>query len=177
MKQLVATIRTEAQFNSEREETSKFDQHRRSLSPYSCLPPPPSASRPLSSHTFYPDSSADLLPALSQEERDLLEPVIGLGYPMHAAIWALQKIGKQSPDQILGYLVACDRLCKQGYEEVQVEEALEMFQYSETKAAEFLNLLTQFHEMGFQQNEIKEVLLVHENHRERALEELMMRVE
>ncbi|KAK6476846.1 ubiquitin-associated protein 1-like [Huso huso] len=147
------------------------------LSPYSCLPPPPSASRPLSSHTFYPDSSADLLPALSQEERDLLEPVIGLGYPMHAAIWALQKIGKQSPDQILGYLVACDRLCKQGYEEVQVEEALEMFQYSETKAAEFLNLLTQFHEMGFQQNEIKEVLLVHENHRERALEELMMRVE
>ncbi|MBN3286614.1 UBA1L protein, partial [Polyodon spathula] len=148
-----------------------------SLSPYSCLPPPPSASRPLSSHTFYPDSSADLLLALSQEERDLLEPVIGQGYPMHAAIWALQKIGKQSPDQILGYLVACDRLCKQGYEEVQVEEALEMFQYSETKAAEFLNLLTQFHEMGFQQNEIKEVLLVHENHRERALEELMMRVE
>ncbi|RXM92954.1 Programmed cell death protein 7 [Acipenser ruthenus] len=47
----------------------------------------------------------------------------------------------------------------------------------ETQAAEFLNLLTQFHEMGFQQNEIKEVLLVHENHRERALEELMMRVE
>ncbi|RXM93547.1 Ubiquitin-associated protein 1-like [Acipenser ruthenus] len=74
------------------------------LSPYSCLPPPPSASRPLSSHTFYPDSSADLLPALSQEERDLLEPVIGLGYPMHAAIWALQKIGKQSPDQVWNIL-------------------------------------------------------------------------
>jgi hypothetical protein len=30
--------------------------------------------------------------------------------------------------------------------------------------------------MGFQQNAIKEVLLVHENHGERALEELMMRV-
>lgn len=41
------------------------------------------------------------------------------------------------------------------------------------QAAEFLHLLNQFHEMGFQQNAIKEVLLVHENHRERALEELM----
>lgn len=44
------------------------------------------------------------------------------------------------------------------------------------QAEEFLHLLTQFHEMGFQQNTIKEVLLVHENHRERALEELMTRV-
>lgn len=44
------------------------------------------------------------------------------------------------------------------------------------QAAEFLHLLNQFHEMGFQQNAIKEVLLVHENHRERALEELMTRM-
>lgn len=44
------------------------------------------------------------------------------------------------------------------------------------QAEEFLHLLSQFNEMGFQQNTIKEVLLVHENHRERALEELMMRV-
>ena len=44
------------------------------------------------------------------------------------------------------------------------------------QAAEFLRLLTQFNEMGFQQSAIKEVLLVHENHRERALEELMTRM-
>lgn len=35
--------------------------------------------------------------------------------------------------QFLGYLRACDRLLKQGYEEGQVEEAMEMFQYSENK--------------------------------------------
>lgn len=45
-----------------------------------------------------------------------------------------------------------------------------------SQAAEFLRLLTQFNEMGFQQSTIKEVLLVHENHRERALEELMTRM-
>ncbi|XP_061077212.1 ubiquitin-associated protein 1-like [Conger conger] len=129
----------------------------------------------LGSHTPVLDSPAELLSALSQEERELLEAITGSGYPLRTAILALQRIGPQSPEQILSYLVTCERLCELGYDEAQVEEALEMFQNCETKAAEFLHLLTQFKEMGFQQNTIKEVLLVHENHRERALEELMMR--
>ncbi|XP_052006973.1 ubiquitin-associated protein 1-like [Xyrauchen texanus] len=136
----------------------------------------PAPSRPLSSHATILDSSVELLSALSQEERELLAAVTGQGYPLRTAIITLQKRGQQSPEQILSYLVACDRLCELGYDEVQVEEALEMFQNCETKAEEFLHLLAQFNEMGFQQNTIKEVLLVHENHKERALEELMTRV-
>ncbi|XP_014801638.1 PREDICTED: ubiquitin-associated protein 1-like [Calidris pugnax] len=150
-----------------------------SLSPYACLPPastPASTpARPLSSHRSQPDSAADLLSALSQEERDLIEPVIAMGYPTRKAILTLQKTGKQSLSQFLSYLGACDRLLKQGYEEGQVEEAMEMFQYSEKKAAEFLHLLAQFNDMGFQQNEIKEVLLLCGNQREKALEELVMK--
>ncbi|XP_054477009.1 ubiquitin-associated protein 1-like [Anoplopoma fimbria] len=122
------------------------------------------------------DSSAELLSALSPEERELLGAITARGYPLRTAIIALQKTGRQTPDQILSYLVACDHLCQLGYDVALVEEALEMFQNCETKAEEFLHLLSQFNEMGFQQNAIKEVLLVHENHRERALEELMMRV-
>ncbi|XP_056595632.1 ubiquitin-associated protein 1-like [Triplophysa dalaica] len=121
------------------------------------------------------DASADLLCALSEEERDLLEAVTKHGYTLHTAIMALQKTGTKSPDQILSYLTSCDRLCRLGYEKTQVEEALEMFPNCESKAAEFLFLLAQFCEMGFQQSTIKEVLLVHENHKERALEELMTR--
>ncbi|XP_038003342.1 ubiquitin-associated protein 1-like isoform X1 [Motacilla alba alba] len=146
-----------------------------SLSPYTCLPPASTPGRPLSCHRSQPDSSADLLSALSQEERDLIEPVIALGYPTQKAILTLQKTGRQSLSQFLSYLGACDRLLKQGYEEGQVEEAMEMFQYSEKKAAEFLHLLAQFNDMGFQQNEIKEVLLLCGNQRERALEELVMK--
>ncbi|XP_038041186.2 ubiquitin-associated protein 1-like [Anas platyrhynchos] len=142
-----------------------------SLSPYTCLPP----ARPLASRKTKPDSATDLLAALSQEERDLIEPVIALGYPARKAILTLQKTGRQSLGQFLGYLRACDRLLKQGYEEGQVEEAMEMFQYSEKKAAEFLHLLAQFNDMGFQQNEIKEVLLLCGNQRDKALEELMMK--
>ncbi|XP_074522171.1 uncharacterized protein ubap1lb [Halichoeres trimaculatus] len=122
------------------------------------------------------DSSAELLSALSPEERELLGAITARGYPLQTAIIALQKTGRQTPDQILSYLVACEHLCQLGYDMAQVEEALEMFQNCETKAGEFLYLLSQFDEMGFQHNTIKEVLLVHENHRERALEELMMRV-
>ncbi|XP_058639566.1 ubiquitin-associated protein 1-like [Onychostoma macrolepis] len=137
---------------------------------------PPAPSRPLNSHAAVLDSSVELLSALSPEERELLAAVTERGYPLRTAIIALQKTGQQSPEQILSYMVACDRLCELGYDEAQVEEALEMFQNCETKAEEFLHLLAQFHEMGFQQHAIKEVLLVHENHRERALEELMTRV-
>lgn len=36
-------------------------------------------------------------------------------------------------EQILKYLVASDRLCELGYDEAQVEEALEMFQNCESK--------------------------------------------
>ncbi|XP_072242114.1 uncharacterized protein [Leuresthes tenuis] len=122
------------------------------------------------------DSATELLAALSQEERELLETITDKGYPLRTAILALQKTGYRSPQKVLKYLDASDRLCQLGYDEEQVEEALEMFQNCESKAAEFLRLLTQFNEMGFQQSAIKEVLLVHENHRERALEELMTRM-
>ncbi|KAI5101246.1 ubiquitin-associated protein 1-like isoform X1 [Silurus meridionalis] len=137
---------------------------------------PLAPTRPLSSHATVNDSSVELLSALSPEERQLLGTVTEHGYPLRTAIIALQKMGHWSSEQILSYLVACDHLCELGYDKTQVEEALEMFQNCETKAAEFLHLLTQFHEMGFQPNAIKEVLLMHENHCDRALEELMMHV-
>ncbi|KAK0137128.1 Ubiquitin-associated protein 1-like [Merluccius polli] len=136
------------------------------------------------------DSSwAELLSALSGEERTLLSAITDRGYPLRTALMALQRTGRRPPDQvriqttrpgdsswIFSYLGACDHLCELGYDEAQVQEALEMFHNSETKAEEFLNLLNQFNEMGFQQSAIKEVLLVHDNHRERALEELMTHV-
>ncbi len=43
--------------------------------------------------------------------------------------------------QILSYMVACDRLCELGYDEAQVEEALEMFQNCETKVCIWLFLM------------------------------------
>ncbi|XP_072529909.1 ubiquitin-associated protein 1-like [Salminus brasiliensis] len=137
------------------------------------------ALRPRSSHGGRGsgvDSSVEMLYALSKEERELLETITAQGYTPNSAILALQRTGPRSAEQILNYLLACDRLCALGYDKTQVEDALEMFQNCESKAAEFLRLLAQFREMGFQQSTIKEVLLLHENHRERALEELMTRV-
>lgn len=39
------------------------------------------------------------------------------------------------PAQFLSYLSACDRLLRQGYEESLVEEAMEMFQFSESQVS------------------------------------------
>ncbi|XP_053498364.1 ubiquitin-associated protein 1-like isoform X2 [Ictalurus furcatus] len=137
------------------------------------------AARPRTSHGDHhlvSDSSVELLYALSQEERELVESITAQGYTLRSAILALQRAGTRSAEQILNYLLVRDRLCALGYEKTQVEDALEMFQNCESKATEFLRLLAQFCEMGFQQSTIKEVLLLHDNHRERALEELVTHV-
>nr|XP_003460820.1 ubiquitin-associated protein 1-like [Cavia porcellus] len=144
-----------------------------SLSPYTCLPSLRETPQPLKPCRSHPDSAADLLSALSQEEQELIRPVVALGYPLARAITALQRTGRQSLSQFLGYLSARERLLQQGYVEALVDEAMELFQNSESKAREFLRLWEQFSDMGFQPQRIKEVLLVHGNRHEQALEELV----
>lgn len=46
------------------------------------------------------DSAAELLSALSQEERELLDNITEKGYALHTAILALQKTGYRSPDKV-----------------------------------------------------------------------------
>ncbi|XP_021092729.1 ubiquitin-associated protein 1-like isoform X2 [Heterocephalus glaber] len=70
-----------------------------SLSPYTCLPPLRGTPQPLNSYRSHPDSAADLLSALSQEEQELIGPVVALGYPLGRTIVALQKTGRQSLSQ------------------------------------------------------------------------------
>uniref|UniRef100_A0AAV2KYE3 UMA domain-containing protein n=1 Tax=Knipowitschia caucasica TaxID=637954 RepID=A0AAV2KYE3_KNICA len=74
------------------------------------------------------DTAAELLSALSPEERELLETITQRGYTLRRAIIALQRTGYRSPEKICKYLGACERLCQLGYDEGQVEEAMEMFQ-------------------------------------------------
>lgn len=47
------------------------------------------------------DSAAELLSALSQEERELLENITARGFPLRTAILALQKTGYHSPEKVL----------------------------------------------------------------------------
>ncbi|XP_060030279.1 ubiquitin-associated protein 1-like [Erinaceus europaeus] len=142
------------------------------LGPHACPPPPEGPPQPPSAPGLHPDS-AGLLSALSREEQDLIGPVVALGYPLHRAMGALQKTGCRSPSQFLGYLGACDRLQGLGFPEGQVEEAMEMFQFQELQAAEFLRLWEQLSDMGFEQDRVKAALLVAGNHGEQALEELV----
>lgn len=51
-----------------------------------------------SSGVFF-DSAAELLTALSKEERELLETITAKGYSLRTAILALQKTGYQSPEK------------------------------------------------------------------------------
>lgn len=102
---------------------------------------------------------------------------------------------------MLDYLFLHGRLCERGFDAGAVEECLEMYQCSEEKvgivaatlpslssvrptqpelsplsqALQFLQLMSRFGEMGFERDAIKEVLLVHNNDQDKALEDLMAR--
>ncbi|TKC45000.1 hypothetical protein EI555_008220 [Monodon monoceros] len=114
------------------------------------------------------------LQMLSPSERQCVETVINMGYSYEYVLKAMKKKG-ENIEQILDYLFAHGQLCEKGFDPLLVEEALEMQQCSEEKMMEFLQLMSKFKEMGFELKDIKEVLLLHNNNQDNALEDLMAR--
>ncbi|NXM08936.1 UBAP1 protein, partial [Tyrannus savana] len=124
-----------------------------------------------------PSSSSctmELQQGLSSSERQCVETVVNMGYSPENVLRAMKKKG-QNIDQVLDYLFAHGQLCEKGFDPLLVETALEMHQCSEEKITELLQLMSQFKEMGFELKDIKEVLLLHNNDRHNALEDLMAR--
>ncbi|XP_055554679.1 ubiquitin-associated protein 1 isoform X3 [Falco biarmicus] len=116
----------------------------------------------------------ELQQVLSASERQCVETVVNMGYSPENVLKAMKKKG-QDIDQVLDYLFAHGQLCEKGFDPLLVEAALEMYQCSEEKITELLQLMSQFKEMGFEIKDIKEVLLLHNNDQDDALEDLMAR--
>ncbi|NWI98877.1 UBAP1 protein, partial [Crypturellus undulatus] len=116
----------------------------------------------------------ELLQALSASERQCIETVVNMGYLPENVLKAMKKKG-QNIDQVLDYLFAHGQLCEKGFDPLLVEAALEMHQSSGEKTTQLLKLMSQFKEMGFELNDIKEVLLLHDNDQHDALEDLVAR--
>ncbi|XP_063280671.1 ubiquitin-associated protein 1-like isoform X2 [Prinia subflava] len=120
------------------------------------------------------DPTPELQQALSASERQCIETVVNMGYMPEDVLKAMKKKG-QNIDQVLDYLFVHGQLCEKGFDPLLVEAALEMHQCSEEKMTELLQLMSQFKEMGFELKDIKEVLLLHNNDQQKALEDLMAR--
>ncbi|XP_053155758.1 ubiquitin-associated protein 1 [Hemicordylus capensis] len=116
----------------------------------------------------------DGMQALSSSERQCIETVVNMGYSYKDVLKALKKKG-QNIEQVLDYLFVHGQLCEKGFDPLLVEAALEMHQCSEEKTTELLQLMSKFKEMGFELTDIKEVLLLHNNDQDNALEDLMTR--
>ncbi|CAM5112604.1 unnamed protein product [Eretmochelys imbricata] len=117
---------------------------------------------------------SDMLQTLSASERQCVETVVNMGYSYDDVMTAMKKKG-QNIEQVLDYLFAHSQLCEKGFDPLLVEAALEMYQCSEEKTTELLQLMSKFKEMGFELKDIKEVLLLHNNDQDNALEDLMAR--
>ncbi|NWI84175.1 UBAP1 protein, partial [Dryoscopus gambensis] len=120
------------------------------------------------------DPVPELHQALSARERQCIETVISMGYAPEDVLKAMKKKG-ENIDQVLDYLFVHGQLCEKGFDPLLVEAALEMHQCSEEKMTELIQQMNQFKEMGFALKDIKEVLLLHNNDQQKALEDLMAR--
>ncbi|NXD05009.1 UBAP1 protein, partial [Certhia familiaris] len=120
------------------------------------------------------DPAPELQQAFSASERQCIETVVNMGYAPEDVLKAMKKKG-QNIDQVLDYLFVHGQLCEKGFDPLLVEAALEMHQCPEEKMTELLQLMSQFKEMGFELKDIKEVLLLHNNDQQKALEDLMAR--
>ncbi|XP_015266919.1 PREDICTED: ubiquitin-associated protein 1 [Gekko japonicus] len=115
------------------------------------------------------------LQALSPSERQCVETVVNMGYSCENVLKAMKKKGRNI-EQVLDYLFVHGQLCEKGFDPLLVEAALEMHQCSEEEeTAALLQLMSKFKEMGFELKDIKEVLLLHHNDQDNALEDLMAR--
>ncbi|KAI1233241.1 hypothetical protein IHE44_0004841 [Lamprotornis superbus] len=112
------------------------------------------------------DAAPELQQTLSASERQCIETVVNMGYAPEDVLKAMKKKG-QNIDQVLDYLFVHGQLCEKGFDPLLVEAALEMHQCSEEKSS--------LVEMGFELKDIKEVLLLHNNDQQKALEDLMAR--
>ncbi|XP_067999242.1 ubiquitin-associated protein 1 isoform X3 [Melanerpes formicivorus] len=127
------------------------------------------------SHTKQSGGPApELQHVLSASERQCIEMVVNMGYSPENVLKAMKKKG-HNIEQVLDYLFAHGQLCEKGFDPLLVDAALEMYQCSEDKITELLQLMSQFKEMGFELKDIKEVLLLHNNDQHNALEDLMAR--
>ncbi|XP_040191970.1 ubiquitin-associated protein 1 isoform X2 [Rana temporaria] len=83
-------------------------------------------------------------------------------------------------DELLQALSGSERQCAEtivsmGYSYEHVIRAMQKQGQNVEQTMLFLQLMSKFKEMGFEQKEIKEVLLLHNNDQDKALEELMTR--
>ncbi|CAD7692024.1 unnamed protein product [Nyctereutes procyonoides] len=135
------------------------------------VPPPNFSMSQVPNAPSCPQAYSELQ-ALSPSEQQCVETVVNMGYSYECVLRAMKKKG-ENIEQILDCLFAHGQLCEKGFDPLLVEEALEMHQCSEEKMKEFLQLMSKFKEMGFELKDIKEVLLLHNNDQDNALEDLM----
>uniref|UniRef100_A0A3P8W4M4 Ubiquitin associated protein 1 n=1 Tax=Cynoglossus semilaevis TaxID=244447 RepID=A0A3P8W4M4_CYNSE len=105
--------------------------------------------------------------SMTPNERQCVETLVGMGYSYEDVLRAMQRQG-QNIEQVRFTQHRCWEIW------VICVSHISCLVYC-LCALQFLELMTRFGEMGFERDAIKEVLLVHNNDQEKALEDLMTR--
>lgn len=102
----------------------------------------------------------------------VVKHITDMGFPKSRVIRAVQKLGADGK-KVVEHLCSVQSLVEKGYKAEQAETALHLHDQSESRALQFLELVAQFRDLGFDEEIVKEALLRTNNDRDRALDFLV----
>ncbi|XP_013396166.1 ubiquitin-associated protein 1 isoform X3 [Lingula anatina] len=108
---------------------------------------------------------------LSNESQRLVDSVVSMGFPQARVARAVEKLGMDDK-QVVDHLCHLGSLLEKGYTAADAEDALFSFPEQDTKVKDYLEMLTNFKQMGFHPAKVKEALVKHNCDKDKALDQL-----
>ncbi|ESO88159.1 hypothetical protein LOTGIDRAFT_234720 [Lottia gigantea] len=113
----------------------------------------------------------DPYPTLSKQDQIFVNKFCSMGFPRPRISRAVAKLG-QDEKQVIDHLCYIDNLIGKGYNPMKSESALFLFGNVD-KASSYIDSYSQFQELGFHADKIREALIKTNVDRDKALDELM----
>ncbi|XP_050400679.1 ubiquitin-associated protein 1 [Patella vulgata] len=110
--------------------------------------------------------------ALSLPDQQFVRKFGLMGFPRARVSRAVAKLG-QDEKEVIDHLCHVDNLVGKGYHPIKSESALFLFENNIDKARNYIDSYSQFQELGFHADKIREALIKHNADRDKALDELM----
>jgi len=124
--------------------------------------PPPVPSRP-NTHNYNNQ--------FNNENDAIINSVVDMGFKRELVLNGMNKYGNDK-QKVIDYVMLYSYLERQNYQPKHIDTAIFLYGFNRKKCEQFLKAFMELSEMGFDQEDIKEALIVSENDREAAIDHL-----
>lgn len=109
---------------------------------------------------------------LDSGQKEFVDSLVDMGFAKDRAARAVKHLGTDNK-KVLDHLCQVQGLEEGGHSGMDAETALHLYDYNVQEAKEYLELLNQFQDLGFQKCDIRKALIRHKNDRDKTLDFLL----